>query len=154
MYTTLLVVHNLLRWVVLLILVYAIIRSLVKMRGNRDWLRFDHRLRLWTVTLVHIQFLWGVILYFVSPLSKQFMSEFPASMSNAGLRHFGMEHTFMMIVSVVIITIASAKAKRKTKPSDKFRTMGVGFLIGLMVMLIAIPWPGSPLGARPLFRLW
>ncbi|MEL6133785.1 MAG: hypothetical protein AAFR59_10520 [Bacteroidota bacterium] len=154
MYSTFLIVHNILRWVVLFILVFAILRSFAKLSGNRSWVSSDHRIRLWTVTLVHIQFLWGVVLYFISPLSKQFLSEFPESMGNAGLRHFGLEHTLLMITSVVIITIASARAKRKTKASNKFRIMGIGFLVGLVVMLIAIPWPGSPLGERPLFRFW
>ena len=82
------------------------------------------------------------------------MSDFPSSMGEAGLRNFGLEHTLMMVVSVVIITIASARAKRKPSDSLKFRTLATGFLIGLVIMLVAIPWPGSPFGGRPLIRFW
>jgi hypothetical protein len=57
-----------------------------------------------------------------------------------------------MTVAVVLITIGSAMAKRQQTDHGKFKTMALWFLLGLIVILIAIPWPFSPLANRPYIR--
>jgi hypothetical protein len=57
-----------------------------------------------------------------------------------------------MIIAIIIITIGSAKAKRKQAENEKFKTMAIWFTIGLLVILANIPWPFSPLTSRPYFR--
>jgi hypothetical protein len=68
------------------------------------------------------------------------------------IRFFGMEHITMMLIAIILITIGSAKAKRKTTDADKFKTMAIWFTISLMIILSSIPWSFSPLTSRPLFR--
>jgi hypothetical protein len=63
-----------------------------------------------------------------------------------------MEHSLMMIVAIVIITIGSAKAKRKPTDIEKFKTMAIWFSIGLFIILVNIPWPFSPFASRSFFR--
>jgi hypothetical protein len=69
------------------------------------------------------------------------------------------EHTFfryvhisLMVISVVLITIGSAKAKRMQTDREKFGTMLLWFSLSLIVIIIAIPWPFSPLASRPFLR--
>jgi len=57
-----------------------------------------------------------------------------------------------MLTAIVIITIGSAKAKRKTMDKDKFKTMAIWFTIGLVIILTSVPWWFSPLVNRPNFR--
>jgi hypothetical protein len=52
----------------------------------------------------------------------------------------------------VLITIGSAKAKRKDDNKAKFKTMAIWFTIALLVILSSVPWSFSPLVSRPNFR--
>lgn len=65
---------------------------------------------------------------------------------------FGMIHSLLMLVAIIVITFGSALAKRKTTDREKFKTMLYWFSIALIIILIAIPWPFSPLANRPYFR--
>ena len=58
----------------------------------------------------------------------------------------------MMLIGIIITSIGSVKVKNKSKDNEKFRTMGIWFAIGLLVILISIPWSFSPLASRPYFR--
>jgi hypothetical protein len=65
---------------------------------------------------------------------------------------FRVIHILLMVVSVVLITIGSAKAKRMETGKLQFKTMLIWFSLALFIILIAIPWPFSPLANRPYFR--
>jgi hypothetical protein len=65
---------------------------------------------------------------------------------------FGILHLLFMLTAIVLITIGSAKAKRMPTDEEKFKTMLTWYSIGLIIILIAIPWPFSPLASRPYFR--
>ena len=153
MYATLLFLHSLLRWVVVILLLVSIIRGFTGWKGNRNFTSSDGKLRLYTVLSAHLQFVIGLILYFVSPTIQYFMQNFKDAMSQAEVRFFGMEHTVMMILAIVILTIGGAKVKRATSHNAKFKTMAIWFLIALIIMVISIPWFLSPMAPeRPLFR--
>ena len=63
-----------------------------------------------------------------------------------------MIHSSLMLTAIVLITIGSAKAKRKPTDQEKFKTMLVWFSIALLIIFIAIPWPFSPFANRPYYR--
>ena len=58
----------------------------------------------------------------------------------------------LMTLAVLFITIGSAASKRQETDRAKFKTMTVWFLLALLLMFIAIPWPFSPLANRPYLR--
>ena len=152
MYTTVLALHSIFRWIVLIALLFAIYRAVRGWRGDKTFLPFDNKLRHWTATVVHIQLMLGLWLYFISPIVRHFLSDFKTTVHERELRFFGMEHITMMILAVIVITIGSAKAKRKVEDRDKFKVMAIWFAIGLFVILLNIPWKFSPLVSRPYFR--
>ena len=61
---------------------------------------------------------------------------------------------FSVLIAIVFITIGSAKAKRISNDIKKFKTTAVWFTLGLIIILISIPWPFSPFDARPLLRIF
>ena len=130
--------HSGLRWIVLLLVVAATVNALLKWRGNKSLGQNDQRLNLFAMTSVHIQFLIGIILYFISG-KVSFESGF---MSNAATRFFTIEHALMMIIGVALISIGYSRAKRMTEDSAKFKTIFIFYLIGLLVILSRVPWPG------------
>lgn len=150
MYSLLLVLHSLLRWLVLLSLLYAIFRAIRGYFHRRPFGSADNTIRHWTATFAHIQLTIGFILYFISPLIKSFWSQ--GLRAGSQLTFFGIIHISMMFGAVVLITIGSAMAKRQLVDNDKFKIMLVYFVLGLLLIFCAIPWPFSPLANRPYFR--
>jgi len=62
-------------------------------------------MRIMAASFVHLQLLLGIWLYFVSPIVNHFLHHFSEAVSEREVRFFGMEHVFMMLVAVVVITL-------------------------------------------------
>jgi cell division protein FtsW (lipid II flippase) len=152
MYSTLLALHSLVRWLVLTSLLLAIFFAYYGWLSKKRFTRMDNAIRHWTATIAHIQLILGLWLYFISPIVAYFLSHFNTAMHERAIRFFGMEHITMMLIGITIITIGSAKAKRKTTDHEKFKTMAIWFTIALLVILSSVPWSFSPLISRPNFR--
>lgn len=152
MYAFILALHSLIRWFVLASLLFALYRAYAGWLGNKVYSKFDDRVRVITATIAHIQLTVGLWLYFISPIANYFISHFKEAVHERQIRFFGMEHVTMMLIGITLITVASAKAKRKTTDQDKFKTMAIWLTIALLVILSSIPWSFSPLISRPLFR--
>jgi uncharacterized membrane protein len=152
MYSILLALHSLTRWLVLISLLFSICLAYRGWLLNKPFLKFDHTIRLITVTIAHIQLIIGFWLYGISPIARYFLHHFNTAVHERQIRFFGMEHITVMLISIVLITIGSAKAKRKTTDKEKFRTMAIWFSMGLLLILTSIPWAFSPLISRPYFR--
>ena len=152
MYSTILSIHSLFRWLVVISLCYAIYRT-YKGHVNKSKFSFlDNKVRHWTATIAHIQLTLGIILYVKSPIIKYYFSDFKNLISDWNLTFFGLIHFILMLSAIVIITIGSAKAKRKKTDQEKFKTILVTYAIALLIIFIAIPWPFSPLANRPYIR--
>lgn len=152
MYAFILALHSLIRWFVLAGLVFALYRAYTGWLGNKPFSKFDNRVRVITATIAHVQLTVGLWLYFISPVVNYFLHHFKEAVHNRQIRFFGMEHITMMLIGITLITIASAKAKRKTTDQEKFKTMAIWLTVALLVILSSIPWSFSPLTSRPLFR--
>lgn len=152
MYSTILALHSLVRWFVLVSLLFAIFRAFSGWFSSRKFSRLDNTIRHWTATIAHIQLVFGLVLYFISPIVNYFLHNFSDAVHRREIRFFGMEHSLMMMTAVVVITIGSAKAKRKQTDIEKFKTMALWYGIGLLIILSSIPWAFSPLTSRPSFR--
>jgi len=152
MYTTILALHSIFRWLVLITLVVAIFQAYKGWMLKKPFLSKDNSLRHWTATIAHVQLIIGIWLYFVSPPMDYFMKNFKDAVHQKEIRFFGMEHSIMMVVAIVLITIGSVIAKRKSTDQDKFKTIAIWFTIGLIIILISIPWSFSPFVSRPNFR--
>lgn len=152
MYAFILAMHSLIRWFVLISLLFALYRAYAGWLGSKVYSKFDDRVRVTAATIAHIQLTVGLWLYFISPIANYFISHFKEAVHERQIRFFGMEHVTMMLIGITLITVASAKAKRKTTDQEKFKTMAIWLTIALLVILSSIPWSFSPLISRPLFR--
>jgi hypothetical protein len=140
------------RWLVLASLLFAIYRAYKGYFSKATFSKTDNAVRHWTATIAHIQLMIGIVLYFQSPIIKYFLANFKEAVRAFDLLFFGLIHGSLMITAIVIITIGSAKAKRKTVDQEKFKTMLLWFSIALIIIFISIPWPFSPLANRPYYR--
>lgn len=141
MYSFVLAVHNILRWIVLIILIIALVRAFWGWFGKREWDSTDTRVgRFYSISL-DIQFLLGIILYFfLSDLTKVVMSNFSAAMSAQEPRFFGIEHVFYMVLAVILAHVGVAAAKRAEESVKKYRRTAIWFSLSLVVILLGMPW--------------
>jgi Kef-type K+ transport system membrane component KefB len=152
MYQTLTFYHSLFRWLVLISLLIAIYRGYKGVQNRSSFSKSDNLIRHWTATIAHIQLIIGITLYSQSPSIKYFWANKAEAIKNADATFFALIHILLMIAAIVVITIGSALAKRRNTDHAKFKTMLIWFVIALLIIIIAIPWPFSPLANRPYWR--
>ena len=151
MYLTILTLHSFFRWVVLIGILTGLFRAYRGWLGQRAFIPLDNTIRHTTATLAHVQLILGYGLYLVSPLIASF--HFHDAEHDPGALFFGFQHVALMTLAITVLTIGSALAKRQATDQEKFRTMAVWFTLALLIILVAIPWPFSPLAQRPFIRL-
>lgn len=153
MYPIILSIHSLLRWFVLISLFVAIFRAYYGWMKNMPFTKLDHKIRHLTATIAHLQFMFGLGLYFVSPIIQSFLKHFQTTVHIREIRFFGMEHSLMMFTAILFITIGSMSAKRRPMDAQKFKTMALWYSVALVIILISIPWAFSTIAPhRPYFR--
>lgn len=153
MYSTLIFLHSIFRWVVLAFILYAIYRASIGLAKNTVFSKIDNAFRHWTATVAHLQLIIGTILYTQSPIARYFWSHKPGISENPEVFFYGLIHIGLMLAAIVLLTVGSALAKRKATDKAKFQTMLIWFSLALLIILVAVPWPFSPLSARPYLRI-
>lgn len=154
MYYTLLILHSLFRWLVLLSLLYCIIGSFRGWINNAVFTKGHNFWRHTTATISHVQLMIGYVIYFNSPTVTYFRQHYSDAVKQFDYMFFGLLHVIMMTLSVILITIGSSAAKRSATDKGKFKTIALCFSFALLIILIAIPWPFSLLAKRPLIRIF
>ena len=154
MFSTLLTLHSITRWIVLVFLLFSIYRALVGYTTNKTFSKTDNAFRHWTTTFAHIQLMIGMTLYTQSTIVKYFWSNIKSAIRILDITFYSLIHVILMTTAIVLLTIGSAMTKKQANDKDKFKTMLVWFSIVLIIIFIAIPWPFSPLSSRPNFRVF
>lgn len=141
-----LILHNLVRWVVLIAGILAAIKAIAGWMGNRSWGSSDRQLGLIFTISLDLQVLLGLLLYFVfSDITTNSFSNFGEAMSNSATRFFLVEHSLMMLVALALAHIGRSQSRKAQTDVDKHKRAAIFFTIAIVVILLAIPWAGSPL---------
>ena len=135
--------HSGLRWVVLILLVAAIVNAFIKRRGGSVYPGRDG-LALWAFISTHIQLVLGLLLWlWLSPYALGSAAD--DIMTNKIVRFYTVEHFTGMIIAIALITIGYIRAKKQADLNKGWKTIGIFYLIGLVIILASIPWPGRGL---------
>ncbi len=141
MYEGILVLHNTLRWLLLISIVVTLARYLAGWLGNLSWKKLDNVLGIVFTSLMDLQLLLGLWLYFfLSPKTKVVFADFGAAMKDSVLRFYAVEHISMMLIAVALVHIGRARSKKAKTDRKKFMTASIFFLIALVLIIAAIPW--------------
>lgn len=138
MYTGLLHAHSGLRYVVLLLLVIVVAKSMVGLLNKKPFEKADEKLTLWLMIATHTQLLAGLFLYFVSP----FVQFGGSTMKDSIIRYWTVEHSFMMIFAVVLITMARISTKKLTTDNAKHKRVFIMSSLALVLIVLAIAMSG------------
>ena len=152
MYSAFLLIHSLLRWVVVLAGLVAIARAISGITGRRNWLPGDAAAARWFSITLDVQFLIGLLLYvWLSPFIRDAWADMAATMRNAPLRFFAVEHLTGMLIGIALAHVGKSKIAKAADAAQKHKLALIFFSLAMVVILLSIPWPGMP-GGRPLWR--
>ncbi len=142
MYQTVQFIHSYWAYLVVVVAVLATLNALQGHFTKKEYSYKDFRLSLFTLIVMHLQLLIGLILYFISPLGIQSIinNGMSAVMKDSMLRLYAVEHITVMILAVVFITIGYSKHKKKRTSEPKFKTLSIFYTIALSFLLCRIPW--------------
>jgi len=133
--------HSVGRWIVLILLLFAIINSLLA--GSRPYIKSDNRLGLLLTIFADLMLLVGIYLYFVGPLGYKIMQNagMSAVMKDPYNRFFAVEHMAGMLIAIILIHIGKAQGRRPIGDRAKHRRTMIFYLVALLIILASIPWP-------------
>ena len=153
-YTVAIVAHSWIRWGALVAVVARVGLALADRGAGRD---DGKRARITsgiTVGLLDLNLVLGLVLWvWLSPLTTSAMVDVGAAMADPFRRFWLVEHPTAMMLSVTVAHVASVLAKRQADPQRAHTRLAIGLALALLLMLVAIPWPGRELVGRPLFAL-
>lgn len=132
-------VHSLLRYAVLLALIYAFATNLRGWLMGRPILTGDRLAAIVAMVLCHVQLVLGIILYLQNYGAIR-------QMGGAVGRFWRFEHIGTMIIAIALVTIGRMLSKRAKEEPVKQRHIAVFYGIGLALMLWAVPWPFREVG--------
>jgi hypothetical protein len=140
MYETVQILHSYWAYLVILILTLATFNALFKLLGKKEFNSNDLRISLFAVIVAHIQLLIGLILYFVSPLGMEIIKANGMGGLTSFARQVAVEHPFVGILGIILITIGFSKHKKKLTAAKKFKTITIYYFIAWLLILSRIPW--------------
>ena len=151
METGLLHLHNLLRWVILILLVLSIYKAFVGWKNKKPLAEGDRKIWLFTLIAAHItlvlglyQWLWGRY-----GMLRTTLPEGVSIMKDKFYRFFWVEHPSFMLLAIIMITLGYRMAKKPLPGEVIYRRALWLFIVALLFILVAIPWPFRQIIGRP-----
>jgi len=145
-----LILHNITRWAVLIFGLLAVITSISGIIKKRAYSSADNKISLFFMIFCDLQLLMGIILLYSNGwLAK--MKSMGEVMKNSYDRFFIVEHGLIMIVAWILVHVGRTAVK-KAAPENKHKKTLLFFGIAILLILISIPWSFKGGGiARPDF---
>jgi hypothetical protein len=146
LYTLTLAGHNIMRWVVLVLAIYALYRVFAGLFGKKEWGEADRKALSFYAIGMDVQLLLGLLLYFVFGGWFGMMSQnMSMVMRDSNMRFFAVEHFSVMLVAVILAHVATVMAKRGSTDRAKFRNGAIFVTLSVLAVLFAIPWATRPM---------
>ncbi|MDP4263790.1 MAG: hypothetical protein Q8941_14780 [Bacteroidota bacterium] len=144
--------HNLLRWIVLFLLIYSIARSYAGWKQKKAFLNRDRKAWLFTLISAHITLLIGLYQWLWGKHLGMLRTTLPPGfsiMKDKFYRFFWVEHPTFMILAIIMITLAYGSAKKPIADDAKYKRALWLFIVALLFILVAVPWPFRNIIGRP-----
>jgi hypothetical protein len=152
MYTPLLTLHSWVRWLALAAAVAAVLLGWSGWLGRKPFGAGARKALLAFVVSMDLQLVLGLVLYVsASPIAEAARANMGQAMKDPHLRFWGVEHITTMFLAVVALHVGNVLVRRAPDDRARWKRLALTATIALVLVLVAIPWPGRVVG-RPLFR--
>lgn len=137
--------HSYWAYLVLIVLAFAVLKAFLGFLSKKEYTPKMFQLALLTLIVTHIQFLIAIVLYFTSSRFSLWADVGISEVMKTSVhRLYLVEHPFVNILAIAIITIGYSKHKRKRLSNSKFKTLSISYLIAFVLILSRIPWDVWP----------
>ena len=137
--------HSYWAYLVLIVLAFAVLKAFFGFLSKKVYTQKMFQLALLTLIVTHIQFLIAIVLYFTSSRFSLWADVGISEVMKTSVhRLYLVEHPFVNILAIAIITIGYSKHKRKRLSNSKFKTLSISYLIAFVLILSRIPWDVWP----------
>jgi L-asparagine transporter-like permease len=142
MYNFILGLHNLLRWIIILLLLINIIRHFAAIQ--KPFAAIDKKLGLWLMIAAHTQLLIGLYEWLAGAWGLHNITNngMGQVMQNSTERFFAVEHLVSMLIAIALITIARGIFRKQLPDAKKHRRCILLYVIALIIIIAMVPWPG------------
>ncbi len=140
MYSIIQPIHSYLAFAALFLLGFATINGILGSSSQKAFEAKDANINKFALIATHTMFLLGLILLFVSPVAQSAFADMKAAMKDSDVRKAVVEHPFVNIIAVILVTIGNARVKRAVGNGRKFKQTAIFFGIALLLILSRIPW--------------
>ncbi|MXV51575.1 cytochrome B [Pedobacter sp. HMF7647] len=147
MYKFLLELHSGFRYIVFILVIVALVQAFSGWLGDRNYTKNNKRINLFAMISAHTQFLFGLILYFVSPFVQ--LNNMGSAMKDDTTRYWTVEHIVMMLFAIVLITIGHSRSKKAESNQEKHRSIAIFYSLAFIVIVVAIVLSKRPLIGMP-----
>ena len=132
-----LMLHNLLPYLLIPVLILVVIKSFSAAFLGKDLCLKKGKLLSISMILAHLQLVFGILVF-----SKFAFSNPPWTviMKNAESRETFVEHPFMMLVAIILISVGKVKAKKTEDNTKSAKTTFTYFFIALSLILLSTPF--------------
>lgn len=151
MQTGLLHLHNLLRWIIFILLLVSIVKAYTGWQNKKVFTPGDKKIWLFTMISAHITLVLGLYQVMLGRYGM-FTTSIPEGtsiMKDKFYRFFLVEHPIAMILAIIFITLAHGMSKKSVTDEVKYKKAFYYFLIAFILILAAVPWPFREIIGRP-----
>lgn len=146
LYSALVHVHSIGRWIVLILLVIAIFNSMVA--GRRPFIKSDARTGLLLTIFADLMLLIGFYLWYAGNWGyKQIAARGMAEvMKDPTARFFAVEHLAGMLIAIILIHIGKVQGRKPISDKSKHNRTLLFYTLALLIILASVPWPFRAIG--------
>lgn len=132
-------IHSTLAYLVLAGLIVSVLIFWFKRFSSKEFKKSDKTLALITLIFTHLQLVFGLLVYFIGPKGFNYF-QVEGFMKDSVMRLYAIEHIGINLLAIALITAGYSRAKRLASDSKKFSSLGIFYLLGLVLILSRIPW--------------
>lgn len=141
MYEIIQPIHSYIAYAALAILIFSVINAIIGYTTTKMFTpEKDFRLSLFALILSHTMLVIGLLLFFVSPSGLSAIQELGMGGLPSEARLLAVEHPFINIIALVLITVGWSRHKKFLEGKKKFKSIAIFYGLGLVLILSRIPW--------------
>lgn len=147
MYTGMLHLHSVLRWVILILLLIVILKSIAD--RNKPYTTGHRKNALFLLISADIMLLVGIYQWITGPWGLKLIKSMGMEevMKNPVMRFFAIEHMVGMLISIILIHVGYSYSKKNLPDRTKHNRTLIFFGLALLIILVFVPWPFRTVGA-------
>ena len=132
-----LMLHNLLPYLLIPIVILAVIKYFLTAFLGKESSIKECKLLSISMILAHLQLIFGILVFSKFVFSNPDWTEI---MKNAESRETFIEHPFMMLIAIILISVGKVKAKKTEDNTKCAKITFTYFFIALALILFSTPF--------------